>query len=302
MPVQASQRLAALLAACLLCLCAGRSAACINLTGVDRDGRVLYLDDLAGDDLVRHLQQTSQTRVHVERTREAVRRVRARNDFGTRNDLGVALLRHGRTTAAIRLFLLNERLQPGRYETATNLGTALELAGNDAAALRWIRIGIRRNPRSHDGTEWLHARILEAKIAAARDPARLRELSIAGVDFGTRDLPALPRNLPVGNDGEPVTVVELNQAFQRQLFERMGFVRPEDPVVANLLTDWATLNLAGGPLQTAVALYGEAARYGATPTPHITAWHDRARRIVKASEDARLPGAGRCPICPGSSD
>lgn len=302
MQVQAFPPLTALLAACLLWLSVPRAEACVNLVAVDRDGRALHLDDLAGEDLVHQLRQASETGVRAEKTREAVRRIRARNDFGTRNDLGVALLHHGRTAAAIRLFLLNERLRPGRYETATNLGTALELAGHDAVALRWIRIGIRRNPQSHAGTEWLHARILEAKIAAAGDPARLREVSIAGVEFGTRDLPALPQSLPAGNDGEPVTVVELNQAFQRQLFERMGFVPPQDAVVANLLTDWATLNLAGGPLQTAVALYDEAARYGATPTPRIAAWHERAARIVEASEDRPLPGSGRCPICLSSPD
>lgn len=283
--------------ASLVWLCAPSARACINEVATDREGRTLQTNDLVGAELVGHLQVNAVDWSREMTTREAIRRVKTRNDFGTRNDLGVALLRHGRTTAAIRLFLLNERLQPGRYQTATNLGTALELAGHDAAALRWIRIGIRRNPRSHDGTEWLHARILEAKIAAAHDPARLRKVSIAGVDFGTRDLPALPRNLPAGNDGEPVTVVELNQAFQRQLLERMGFVRPEDPVVANLLTDWASLNLAGGPLESAVALYAEAVRYGATPTPRVAAWHSRAQRIVEASEDGRRAGQGRCLIC-----
>lgn len=283
--------------ALLVWFCAPPAQACINEVATDREGRTLEMNDLVGAELVGRLQLNADTWSRDRTTRKAIRRVKTRNDFGSRNHLGVALLRHGRTTAAIRLFLLNERLQPGRYETATNLGTALELAGHDAAALRWIRIGIRRNPHSHAGTEWLHVRILEAKIAAARDPARLREVSIAGVDFGTDDLPALPRSLPAGNDGEPVTVVNLNSAFRRQLFERMAFVPPEDPVVANLLTDWASLNLAGGPLESAVALYSEAARYGAMPTPRIAAWHSRAKRIVDASEDGRRAGQGRCPIC-----
>ncbi len=291
-------RLAPLLLAALVFLYGSPSAvACVNEMATDRDGRALEMHDLVGEDLVDQLQHGARARSQERATREAIRRVKTRNDFGSRNDLGVALLRHGRTTEAIRLFLLNERLQPGRYQTATNLGTALELAGHDAAALRWIRIGIRRNPHSHAGTEWLHARILEAKIAAARDPARLREVSIAGVDFGTADLPALPRSLPAGNDGEPVTVVDLNSAFHRQLFERMSFVPPEDPVVANLLTDWASLNLAGGPLESAVALYAEAARYGASHTPRVAAWHSRAQRIVDASEDGRRAGRGRCLIC-----
>jgi len=45
-----------------------------------------------------------------------------------------------------------------------DLGTAYELAGKNEPALRWIREGLRRNPNSHKGTEWLHVKILEAKI------------------------------------------------------------------------------------------------------------------------------------------
>ena len=63
------------------------------------------------------------------------------------------------------MFLALERRYPGHHETAANLGTALELAGHDAPALQWIRIGIRRNADEHYGSEWLHVRILEAKIA-----------------------------------------------------------------------------------------------------------------------------------------
>lgn len=293
--------LLAVLAASLLYFQVPDVEACINLVGTDRSGHALHTDEPIGEALVSMLRQSPNAEDRLATIREATQRVKIHNDFDNRNDLGVALLRHRRTTEAIRLFLLNERLQPGRYETATNLGTALELAGQDATALRWIRIGIRRNPHSHEGTEWLHALILEAKLAAAGDAGALREVSIAGVDFGTRDLPALPDTLPVGNDSQPVTVVELNRAFRRQLLERMSLVKPKDPVVASLLTDWATLNLAGGPLETAVALYEEADRYGAMPDPRIAAWHSRARRIVEASEDGRRPGQGRCPICEDAS-
>jgi hypothetical protein len=52
---------------------------------------------------------------------------------------------------------------PGRYFIAANLGTAYELAGDDENALKWILEGIKCNPQSHMRTEWLHARILEAK-------------------------------------------------------------------------------------------------------------------------------------------
>jgi hypothetical protein len=46
---------------------------------------------------------------------------------------------------------------------------------------------------------------------------------------------------------------------------RTGFFKPRDPIVANLLLDWATLNLACGPIENADALYDLAVTYGTKP-------------------------------------
>ena len=68
---------------------------------------------------------------------------------------------------------------------------------------------MRRNPDSHWRTEWLHARILEAKIALAADPRALEGRSIAGVVFDPVTVPPLPTAYPPGNDGKPVKPHEL---------------------------------------------------------------------------------------------
>lgn len=274
--------------------------ACVNTIGTDRSGHRFMPGWYAGDELVEHLTWTSRKRYRAFLDEDSVRlanAVRAQPDFENHNDLGANLIRQGRMVEAIRLFVAIEKRFPGRPETAANLGTALELVGSDDVALRWIRIGIQRNAAEHEGTEWLHARILEAKIALKRDPRYLETRSVAGVRFDNAVLPALPAVYPTGNDGRPVSAYALNMALSYQLHERMMFVKPKDAVVANLLTDWATLNLAGGPVENAEALYPLAERYGAQRTPLVAARLAEIRKLLASAKRRPDGPEGRCPIC-----
>lgn len=185
-----------------------------------------------------------------------------KGDYESRNDHAVALLHLGKAAEAVEAFEALERERPGVYQTAANLGTAYELAGRNADALQWIREGIRRNPQSHDGTEWLHVAILEAKLAQARDPNWLATHSVLGVDFGSDARPRTPKPYPNGNDGKPVTAKELREALEYQLMERRQFVGPPDPYVADLFFDWANVVALTASLEEAVDLYDEALRFG----------------------------------------
>lgn len=281
----------------LLVMWSSLACACINTVGTDRTGQQFEPNWYTGDELAAILtsRTTRDGRSGLDRqSRRLADEVKTTPDFANRNDLAVNLIRQGRTTAAIRLLVANERDFPGRPQTAANLGTALELAGFDDIALRWIRIGIRRNAGEHLGTEWLHARILEAKVAARHDPAYFATHSVAGVQFADTVLPSLPATYPPGNDGRPVTPFGLNQALNYQLFERLQFVRPPDPVVANLLMDWGTLNLAGGSVEDAKVVYRLAVRYGARSTPLMQA---RLKRIDAILVGPTREADGPCAIC-----
>ena len=284
----------------LTVLWSAQAAACINAPATDRRGREMQLEDrYVGDQFVAHLtgeQAYNDLLAHRDRVVADARRA---PDFDHLTDLGALLILQGRQIEAVRLFVAMERLFPGRYQTASNLGTALELLGQDRTALRWIRIGVRRNSESHWRTEWLHARILEAKIALAADPKALDGRSIVGVTFENSLLPPLPAHYPPGNDGEPVLPWQLDNALHYQLRERLQFVKPKDPVVANLLNDWATLNLAGGPVETAAALYRLSWRYGAPKTPLSVAREREARRLAAQRGRVKSPAFDEpaCPIC-----
>ena len=102
--------------------------------------------------------------------------LRSSTNFTDRSDYAVALMYLGRHQEAVTLLHQLEAERPGEYFVAGNLGTAYELTGKNEEALRWIREAIRRNPAAHEGTEWLHAKILEAKIAQQKDrPEVFRE-------------------------------------------------------------------------------------------------------------------------------
>jgi len=274
---------------------AGPAQACINAIGTDHQGRHFDMHEEVGEHLAGRLTSNANREFYLRSARTIIANARASPDLKHLTQLAILLMYQGQHTQSARLLLSVERRWPGHHETAANLGTALELAGYDAPALAWIRLGIRRNPAEHFGTEWLHARILECKLASVKDPARLTRQSIAGLQFGDATVPPLPTSRPAGNDGRPVGVYALNHAFAYQLGERMQFVAPKDPVVANLLSDWAALNMAGGPMENVVALYALAKRYGAD-TEVMARREAEAKRVLKAARGDERRG-GRCVIC-----
>lgn len=273
--------------------------ACINPSPTtDHAGRRFEAFEFVGDDMIATMTNPYAQESWRSRKKEIIEQALARPDFDSLTNLGVLLIYQDNYAAATRLFVRIEALYPGRHQTAANLGTALELMGRDALALRWIRLGIRRDRREHEGTEWLHSRILVAKLALKDNPRFLDGRSVAGVVFDAVVVPPLPTAYPHGNDGRPVEPHELERAFAYQLRERLPFVKPKDPVVANLLSDWATLNLAGGPIENAEALYRLAERYGMERTPLMVERLEDIRRTLAVTGRGVGTDLGHCPICP----
>ncbi|MFN8608470.1 MAG: tetratricopeptide repeat protein [Vulcanimicrobiota bacterium] len=180
-----------------------------------------------------------------DRWREDLREVERRPiNLETRNDRGVCLAHLGDVREALAIFQQLEREAPGRYQNATNMGTCYELAGDNQLALDWIKEGIRRNPESHQGTEWLHQKILETKIRLARDPHWLESHSVLGYDFGPAEKPLLPAELTSVTEQTRV-----RKALEYQLSERVPLVPAPDPIVGDLLFDLANLRTLDSSVQ-----------------------------------------------------
>ena len=175
-----------------------------------------------------------------------------------RNDYAVGLMYLGRAEEAVTHLEKLEADLPGDYHVAANLGTALELAGRNIDAKKWIEEGIRRNSDSHFGTEWLHVAILDAKIKHDRDPNYFDNNSVLNIDYRTLETGAKEIEL----NGKKLNVRELTKALHYQLTERLKFVKGRDPVVASLLFDYAAIEAGTSTLESAIGLLKLAAEYG----------------------------------------
>jgi tetratricopeptide (TPR) repeat protein len=181
--------------------------------------------------------------------------LRGSTNYNDRSDYAVALMFLGRGREAVALLEELERQVPGHFFIAANLGTAYELAGDNAAALRWISEGIRRNPQDHEGTEWLHVKILEAKLAQEKDAAYFEKHSVLELR------PAeIARTVSIGR--EKLSPQELAKAIVHQLAERLQFVKPPDAAVASLLFDYAAIEAAIGSMESAKHVLRLAEQYG----------------------------------------
>jgi hypothetical protein len=286
--------------ACLLAL-AGPAAACVNESGTNRHGQAIWRHDGMSADRLRATFTHAQSPEPAQSkwARSAIARARAKPDIANLNDLAVVLIRFGRPRDAIPLLLRLEQRAPGRYESATNLGTAYELVGDNAQAVHWIGEGIRRNPDSHDRSEWVHLRLLETKVAGGSAPLR----SALGLDFGTALVPNKPGRLPAGNDGKPVSPYAFATGIAYQLQERTQFVKPRDPVVAALFYDWANMEMAVGSLEFADLAYEFAQTYGHPDAALIARRRGEIDRIIdKSNRFWNDKPSGRCETCepPGS--
>lgn len=261
-------------------LVAAPAGACENQTGHNRFGETVDMGTRPVD-VGYAFTYKPLGRERVEWARKVTADARADPSYGNLNELAVVLMRFGRLAEAIRLLQSLDVRFPGQYPTATNLGTAFELAGENAKALHWIREGIRRNPSSHEGSEWIHARILEAKVAGTVVGGD----SLLGLDYGRAPMVAVPPELPAGNDGKQVTARELSWHLYWQLHERAQYVPPRDPVVASLLFDWASNELAEGTLETADAAYRLALKYGHPNVALINLRRFEIKRIIGNAED-----------------
>jgi len=172
-------------------------------------------------------------------------------DLDYLSDKGYLLIVQGKYNEALNLYLNIEKIEPNRYSTASNLGTLYELMGENQKAYIWIKKSIEINPESHKGSEWLHLRILEAKIKKLKD---VSGQFLINTNFGTSSEPKTKLSKK--------EVDELTQSIYYQVNERMSFIEPKDKIISILLFELGNLAELKGENNSALATYRTARLYG----------------------------------------
>ncbi len=238
--------------------------ACINTFEPELLYSLEQSDPVAAGEILRRLQNAHATKPTLENS----------------NDLGVALVLAGKIDEAIELFRATEKKFPGNARVAGNLGSALELKGENEEALKWIREGVIRDVSGHKGSEWLHERILKAKVALAENPRWFDKDSVLMLDFGNGDVPVAPEILPI-EKGKLKGAQDLLRQIDYQLLERTKFFKPPDAAIGDLYASGGDLAIASGlsllddGTEDAKRYYESALLYGA---PHAERIRKRLAR------------------------
>jgi tetratricopeptide (TPR) repeat protein len=203
---------------------------------------------------------------------------KARKDVKYLSDYAMALVVNGNYEEAKNSYLELEKVKPGQYATASNLGTVYELLGDDKNALLWIQKAVQLNPASHDSSEWLHVRILEAKIGGDKF---MNTNFLLHTDFGRDSMPT--------SELSKEELEHLRKALFYQLNERLTFIHSQDKVVAQLLFDLADLSLLTGMnIYQVNDIYSMAKKYGYA-NPIWGARHMNAKKLSEKINRGQVP-------------
>ena len=185
-------------------------------------------------------------------------------------NISATLIKMGDYEKALPLLEDLVRDYPEEYAVHSNLGTLYELMGNPDSAIVHIKKGIELNPASHKHSEWIHVRILEAKLGLRNDPNWLKKNSL----------------LEYPKKGTELTIVEkeirLDQAVY-QLKTRLPFTPVPDPILSQLCEEMAEFSAWAVSIQEAYILFILAQRFSDDPEK---AFQNRIEDMERAWEKA----------------
>jgi tetratricopeptide (TPR) repeat protein len=232
-----------------LLLCFPNAFACINEYRALVDGKIENTSVGESQRLTARFDE----KYVLSRLKQADSTYRVTGNLKDFSDYGAALIYAGEYNKALEVFREIERNQPGLYATAANKGTAFELMGELDSALFWIAKAVKINPESHQGSEWIHVKVLEAKVKFKDDESELWDYDVLSLGFGNGKIPENSKNHQL---------LRLYDQLRFQIMERMFFVKPKDPILAKLLFEFATVIALLENVESAMPVMEQAGEYG----------------------------------------
>lgn len=233
----------------ILCLISQDTIGCINETRVLLNGKTKVFDEIIflplGVNYARYRDK------YEEELKELYKSWKDKNRIEDYSDYGAVLVYLGRYKEALKVFKEIESISPGRYETASNMGTVYELLGKNENAYKWIEKAIKIRPEAHDSSEWLHLKILEVKIKGEN---YLKTNFLLGTNFGNKLIPESKLS------NKQLNILKL--AIYSQLDERISFIKPPDPIVGLLLFELGNICAIVDDATSAYEIYQKASEYG----------------------------------------
>ncbi|MFO0850262.1 MAG: hypothetical protein U0871_17145 [Gemmataceae bacterium] len=203
----------------------------------------------------------------------------APTNLAYRDDLAVALDKLGRHDEAITVATESDRLRPGRYESAANLGTFLIHAGRLEDGLAHIRRAIALNPDAHFGREVYQAKLVEYVLSRRKDGKLV--LPLSGPHAGSFARFVL-------EDAPPPALAE-RQAAIKGVLGMMRFGHHDSPVLLDALGSLLA-DRPDKPDADAKRLAARAylkASYEAKETDAVQKYRARAKEVLEMQSPRR---------------
>lgn len=224
------------------------SYACLNERRVLLNGKITISDEESpvpyGQN---YLEKKSQIQLKLKEVYKKWIENKSLDDY---SDYGVLLVYLGEYEKALKVYESIEKIMPGLYSTASNIGTIYELLGENELAYKWIEKAIKIEPESHYGSEWLHLKILKVKL----NQKPLSTSYFLNTEFGNNIIPKSNLDLKKLND--------LKYQIYYQLDERVSFIKPKDKIVALLLFELGNICALTDDATSAFRVYKRAKEYG----------------------------------------
>jgi len=179
------------------------------------------------------------------------------------SDYSVCLMKLGKQKEALGILKELYKHYPNDYKIAANLGTAYELNGEVDSALKYIKRDLFLNSNDHEGSEWIHVKVLEAKQALKKDPQYLKDHTVLQLSDKQKNDTLILQQLDI------------------QLQERVPFTPGPDAMMANLFADLGDISANVRSLSHARAYYLLAKKYYGDPSPLLDAKVKEMEKLMR---------------------
>lgn len=179
----------------------------------------------------------------VARLKRLEKKLAKEKSYTILSDYAVGLMKLGKVKESVQILATLYNRYPNEYRLASNLGTAYELDGRPDSALKYIRRGLELNPNDHEGSEWIHVKILEAEQQLAADPNYLHDRSVLQLTAAQKKDP------------------KVREQIEIQARERFPFTPGPSPVMGSLMADLGDAYAGSHSIEYAEAFYDMAKGY-----------------------------------------
>lgn len=242
------------------------SRACLNYYySVDHKGEIHFTDDILTPFNKNFNKQKNESQLH-----KLEARLKKEHSYMLLSDYAVCLMKLGKVQEAVDILVELEAHYPNEFQIASNLGTAYELNGMPDSALKYIRHGMQLNPNDHEGSEWIHVKILEAKINLQKDSTWLTTHTVLGLTVAQE------------NDSN------VRNQLYIQLRERFPFTPGPDAIMADLMEDLGDCFGKTASLEYAKVLYQVSKEYYGRKSMQLAAKQEEINLLIKDYKDVRL--------------